>query len=291
MPFKIVLTEFWRDLHNTTSTFIFSLLLGFIVFFVSGVSNYLNKIFESPKWNADLVVLPKGITPELAIANLLKGLPDGLIPIALFNTLLQQSQGSSIKVLGFIPFKNNNSEVEIALTDTDLKDFTNLKDNSLWSDLAISNLNLKRSEFRPREYYETPEWHDQVIMGILVKGSIKELNSFKNLIDRKTVAQAFFVGNENSLLYAKLTQLKTGLYTTTGFVLLTSLLGLLLALKNMSIKRNSLDLVLKELKYKPNILKQIKLIQILAFIILPILIGILISTFSFEVMQRIIFNI
>ena len=288
MALKILITEFLRDLQNAVSTFVFSLLLGFILLFVVGVTDHLNKVFASPNWNADLVILPKGTSPELAIADLIKGFPDGLIPSALFNTLMQQSQGSSVKILGFIPYRNSSGTSEIAVTDPELKNFNELKNKSIWSDFSLTDLNLKRSEFQPVEIYQTPEWHDQVLMGMLVKGSQSEISGLKNLIDRKTVAQAFLVGRETSSAHTKLEQLKKTLYVVTAFVFLSTLLGLLLALKNMNSKRKSLELVLKELKFSPSILLQFKVMQIFLFILLPILIGCVLSHFSFGVVLSLI---
>ena len=291
MAFKIVFTEFVRDLHNTLSTFVFALLLGFIVFFVGGLSSYLNKVFESPKWNVDLVILPKGITPELAIANVVRGSPGGLVPLALFNTLLQQSEGSSVKLLGLIPYKSQYGNVEIAVTDPELKDFYELKKESLWRDFDFTDLKLKRPDFYPSDSYQTPEWHDQVLMGILVKGNSTELTKLQNLIDRKTIAQAFFVGNENNGLQTKLIHLKKGLYLVTGFVVLSTLLGLLLALKNMNSKRNSLELVLMELKFERTLLIKIAAIQTGLFILFPVVVGYMISMLSFDAVQRFVFNL
>lgn len=291
MAFKIVYTEIRRDLHNAVSTFIFSLFLGFILFFVSGVSTYLNKVFEPPKWNADLLILPKGISPEAAVMDFARGLPDGLIPLALFKTLLQQSAGSSVKVLGFIPYKDSDGKAEVALTDSGLKDFLDLKDKSLWSEINLTNLDLKRPQFQPAENYQTPEWHDQVLMGILAKGNSTEIAGLKNLIDRKTIAQAFYVDSEKSEMHAKLMQLKTGLYLCTGFVFFSTLLGLLLALKNMMAKRQTLELVLKELKFKPAILAKITLIQIVLFFVFPVALGCIFSSLSFELIQSFIFHL
>ena len=291
MAFKVVFTEFIRDLQNSATTFIFSLLLGFILFFVGGVSNYLNTVFEAPKWNVDMLILPKGITPELAAANLTKGAPDGLIPLALFNTLLQQSHGSTIKLLGIVPYKNSDGNPEIAVTDSELKDFADLNKNSLWKEFKLTELNLKRADFKPVEVYQTPEWRDQVLMGIIVNGSTSEISGLKTLIDRKTIAQAYFVGPENADSHVKLVKLKRGLFLTVGFVLLSTLLGLLLALKNMKAKRNSIELVLNELKFKSTMLTQIKALQFFVFIVFPIALGFLFSILSFNTIQSYIFNI
>ncbi|MGZ3691417.1 MAG: hypothetical protein ACXVAX_07935 [Pseudobdellovibrio sp.] len=288
MAIKILVTEFLRDLQNALSTFIFSLLLGFILLFFVGVADHLNKVFKTPNWNVDLVILPKGTSPELTIADLLKGEPDGLIPIALFNTLMQQSQGTTVKLIGFIPYKNSNGVPEVAVTDTELKNFVELKNKSIWSDFTFTDINVKRPEFQPKEMYETPEWHDQVLMGALVKGSTAELTGLKELIDRKTVAQAFFVGHETSATHAKLEQLKKTLYVTTALIALSTLLGLLLALKNMNSNRKSLELVLAELKFETSVITQFKLMQIFLFILLPIALGCLLSQLSFNFIMSLI---
>lgn len=81
------------------------------------LSSHLRQVFDSPAWNADLVILPKGVTPEGAIQSVLVGKPAALIPHALFETLSQQSRGSSVKHLGFIPFEDENSKIGVAFTD------------------------------------------------------------------------------------------------------------------------------------------------------------------------------
>ena len=282
MVFKIVKTEFLRDLQNSLSVFVFSVFLGFTLFFVNGVSDHLNRLFASPKWNLDLVVLPKAITPEAAIANFDKGAPDALIPMALFKTLLQQSQGSSVKILGFIPYKAADGTAAIAVTDAELKGFSELKNNSFWSGFKITDINQARSDFKPADLYQTEEWKDQVLMGMAVKGSAAEISGLKNLIDRKTVAQAFLVGENNNNSYLKLLQLENGLIAITFFIILSTLLGLLLAVKNMNAKRKVLEVVLKELKFESKLLIQVWSLQIAALIVVPILLGTLVAWFCLQ---------
>ncbi len=293
MVFRIVKTEFYRDLHNSLSTIFFSLILGFILSFGLTLSSYLSRIFESPHWSVDMLILPKGITPEIAVSNFVKGSPDGLIPLALYNTLSIQIQNApgSLKILGFLPYLNAEEKPEIAVTDPDLKDFAQLKQSAVWSHYSLTDLNLKRAELSSRENYRTPEWGDQVLMGVMATGSTQELTSLKNLIDRKTIAQAFFVGAENNDTYNKLTQLKRGLFLIMLFIFVSSLLGFWLALKNMNQKRSSIELVLKELKYNKTLLLKIKSIQLFMTIVFPILIGFMLSKFGFVLVQSFIFNL
>lgn len=297
MAFKIVLTEFFRDFHNSVSTILFSVIVGFIICFVVDTSSYLNKIFASPRWNIDMLILPKGITPEHAAVSITKGTADGLIPLALFTTLSQQIQsshdqntGASLKILGFIPYINSQGSSEVAVTDNELKNFQGINQNSFWANFTFTDLKLKRQEFQPSSDYRTPEWGDQVLMGIIANGDPTELNNLKNLIDRKTIAQAFYVGSENSDTHLKLIKLEKGLFITTGFIFISTILGLLLALKNMKNKMSILELVLSELKYNKFIIKKVKFLQVLLVIILPILLGFAASKISFDIIQGFIFN-
>ena len=156
--------------------------------------------------------------------------------------------------------------------------FNSVKDKSVLDSYEKNDWNNVYNKFANMESYQTAEWGSKVILGILVKGSDEALKSLKTLIDRRTVAQAFFVNTENTANQdSKFLKLKSILNKLTFFILILVAIGLFLSLQTLKNNRKNIFQNFDELRF-PKLLKhQFYLTQIISLILTPALLGYLIA--------------
>lgn len=286
MSFFLFATEFKRSFKNSLITIILCLTLGFILITSVNFKNYLEFIFTPEPWGAGLIILPKGSTPESARKNILAGKPDGLIPQALYETLLtqiadeQKKQGSgkfSIQLMAFVPFNAKADQPAIGALDLNAAKIFFESNKSFLSHLPLEDWNTKKLDYVYDENYHTAEWGQKTLFAILANGSEEHLKQLSVLINRRTVAEAFYVDDAHSDSFMKLTKLKSSLTFLTGLILLLTGLGLLLSFEILNANRKNISLILKELKITDSTKIKFYLLQILFLTIVPTSVGLLIG--------------
>lgn len=284
MILKTFLIESRRSFKLVFTLFLCSFLFGFAAFSSFELKNYIEKLFSPTEWGIDLAILPKGTSPESLKRSLLTGRPEGLIPVALFKTLQAQitdeQRKSSLtqptfKALGFLPYQKNGS-TQIAILGNP-EDFFVKDDRSIWSSIKLTDWNQQIDDLSNLPNYKTPEWGSQVLMGILIKGESEPLLKLKEMINRRTVAQAWVMKAGISTDDQKINQLETALYTFTCLIFLCLVPGLILSFIILSARRNEIFIVLKEIGWKQASQLQFILLQIVILFLIPCTLGVFTS--------------
>jgi len=178
----IVKTEIQQAKLYFLFLFLISMTLGSSLRLIEVSESKIKELSSQDIWGADLAVVPKGITLIDFKREILAGHSSSLLPEAIYDTTLSLSNGqfeaTALLTLqgpqgGEVMFKGNSSV----------------------------GLDWLRSKVTPREFheqnvYQTPEWGRKVISGFFVKGSPAAMKSLKDLIDRRTVAQAIIISQQ-----------------------------------------------------------------------------------------------
>lgn len=285
MTLSILLTEFRRSFKNSLISFLLCLTLGFTVVVSFNFKTYLEKLFTPLQWGASVLILPKGLNPDAAYKNVLDGEPAGLLPEALYETLKAQIRDEQVKhgltespleFIAFVPFKKDGVVTLGALDFDHAKDFFT-KHDSLLKPFPLVDWRAAKSNLNQPEKYQTAEWKDKTFFAALANGSAEYLSQLMTLINRRTVAEAFYVDNQKSDTAVKLASLETGLKFLTGFVLGLAFLGLLLSFEMQATQRKQIYQVLNELKVEKSIQTNFYIGQVFALGLVPISLGALIG--------------
>lgn len=271
--------------------------LGFILITSIHFKNYLELVFTPEPWGAGLIILPKGLTPEQARKNILSGKPDGLLPQALYETLLtqiqdeQKKQGSekfSVQLMALVPFNTKPDQPAIGVLDLNLAKAFFESHKSFLSHLPLEDWNTKKLDYVYDENYHTAEWGQKTLFAILANGSNEHLKQLNTLINRRTVAEAFYVDDEHSDSFLKLAKLKSSLNFLTGLILLLTFLGLLLSFEILNSYRKNISLILKELKISEPVRIKFYFMQILFLTAIPTSVGLLVGIYLWPSIKLII---
>lgn len=243
-------------------------LLLFLTAFVMGASFSLIKkaekrilaISSEENWDADILIVPKGITLIDFKREILSGNLSALLPEALFDTTLDLSQGR-IQAVALLPFKKENG-VEVMYKGS--------------QDVGLKWLN-QQVTLRPYEasqsIYQTKEWGTKVIAGFFIRAPYLMVKEIKDLIDHKTVAQAIIIEQQMRNDRETKEQLQKAL-TSYGVVLLAmialSIGSLYLIMKNrLKLSLNVLD----EIGFSKMQLAQFSVQLFLMSVLIPLVLG------------------
>lgn len=281
MGFSFFITEFRRTLQVCTALILFCFIAGLVFFSSIEMSDYLTRLFEDIDIGVDMIILPKGITPESMQKSLINGQPEALMPIALFETLQKQIEdevshkklaAAPLSILAILPFHNNQGEIEIAKVGDE--NFIRDIKKTAWANYRFRNLTEVKPQFQPAEVYATEEWTDKTIFSILASGQKEALGNLKKLIDRRTIAQAYFLNPGRSDNALKLQKLKTGLQTLTGIILISLLLGILISFQKLQVQRKLIFQTLDEMRKGKEIKLYFYTYQLVLLLIFPVLLGV-----------------
>jgi len=279
---SLFFTEVRRSLRVTLALVLCALLSGLTGYSALTAKRYIETIFKPVTWNADLMILPKGVTPEGLQRSLLSGEPEGLLPLALFETLQAQVNqemlqkhlpAPALRVLGFVPFRSAG-HTQVAFVG-DREAYFAEQTYSIWRDYSWNKWTDVQSDLAARPGYQTPEWKDKVLMGVLARGEPGPIASLKNLIDRRTVAQGVLVRPGDSDMDHRLAQLDQGLWAVVGLIFVCLLPGLVLALIVLGERRKRVLIVMHELGFTSAQRLQLLLFQVLFLILAPAGLGVL----------------
>ena len=280
MGFRIFLTELRRTTGTCVSLFLLCTLSGFVIASSFYLSEYLANLFQDVNLGVDMVLLPKGITPETMQKSLINGEPEALMPLALFETLQKQISEEmgrknladpSLRIMGILPYHAASGAVEIA-TIGDQNIIRNLS-STIWQSYPQKNLNDVQSLLIPKEKYSTDEWKDKTLFAVLVTGAKDVTASLKQLIDRRTIAQAYYLNPNETATAAKLKKLNSGLEYLAGIILLSAILGMWISFQKLAIQRKIILQSLQELQLNPKIKYELYLFQLLVLVFVPVILG------------------
>jgi hypothetical protein len=216
-----------------------AILLGISLSLAWQAESEIYRLFAEEKWNADLIVLPKGITLQDFRQEILSGVTTDFLPEVMFD---------SVKELAQHKFELN---AILSLTDNGELKILTKGDNA---NIGLANVLKKRpnlviSPWVTQNIYSTPEWSNKVIAGFFAAGSESLMMNLKNFIDKKTVGQAILIKSQEMHDQSKREQLQAAL-TTFAIIIGSFLFITLFSLGSILVQRLSTSLiVLRELGF------------------------------------------
>ena len=253
----------------------FALLLLITFILGSGLSLMLqaerriSEISSEESWNADLAVVPKGISLIDFKKELLEGHSTALLPEALFDTTLSLSKGQ-MQATAMLALTDGQGSRVMVRGDIENTGTSWLKTKQ------------KVSEWQPQAIYQTPEWGHKVLTGFFVRGSMVAMESLKELIDRKTVAQAILIRQQMQNDAETRIQLQKALSIYSAVLLSSFMLSV--ALIYLWLKsRISISLkIFNELGFSKSTTQQFILGLFGLFVVLPFVVGFTTTQFLYS---------
>lgn len=295
ISFYLFKTEFKRSLKSCCAALFLSLMLGLILSTAFNFKDYLNSLFKPINWAADLIILPKGLTVQQAHQDILQGQPSGLLPQALYQTLKSQIQQESnslqsptIQIAAIVPYKMNDQKPDVALFDYEQSKSFFISNSNIFDTYQLKDWQEVQSQVGDKSFYRTDEWKDKTIFLILAKGPAQPIENLRQLINRRTVAEAFYVNQEKADDQNRLSNLKFGLNTLISFILLLTLTGLALSFEILRMQHKKIQLVLTELKMKKIIFIRFLVLQFLFLVVTPAALGFFAGAYYWPYLKLII---
>lgn len=186
----------------------FLILICFLTgFSIDQAQISLTKVFDLihiEPWQADLVILPKGISLEDFRKELLSGKTKAFIPEILYQTTLGLSQ-NLFQLQAVLPIESSSG---VTILNEGPQFGTKWLPGSIrlvdWNEDLIS--------------VSHSVWQKKLLAGIFAKGDLEQMQKLKDLIDQRTVAQAFFIQDEQQKAAIVSDQIARELYTFVGIL-------------------------------------------------------------------------
>lgn len=255
-------TEFLQNKVFFLLTVLTSLFLGICAVQGKFAIDKIESLSVHEKWNADVVVLPKGMALADLKQEILTGSPTLFLPEALFDSTRDLIK-NQFSLSAILPIKNDG-KVEVLHKGDNL--------GLGWLDSSIEIV-----PWQDQAQYQTNEWNTRVVAALFASGPKEVMKSFKDLIDRKTIGQAFIIEDEmakgqaqhdDMLFYLRL----VSVLILSLFVSVIFLLAYLL--------RNRLKNVYEILRnhgYQKQVQQKLNTLVFVLFILGPLMIGMILS--------------
>lgn len=204
----LVWTELRQNAKLTVTLLAVSLTLGASAHFAIELNSEIQKLVRPEHWAADMAILPKGITLSTLATELRTGAVKEYLPEALFHSTVDITQGE-VRLSAVLPVHEADGGIAIA-TQGDRR-------------FNFAGWGVRVVDWREQKEHGTPEWGSKVIAAAFASGSTPMLEKLKELIDRKTVAQAVWI-DEAQRASLELQNTLSSLAGALEMVLLSSLI-------------------------------------------------------------------
>jgi hypothetical protein len=190
-----------------------SLLLGISFCYLRQAHQRIASLAIHETWNADLVVLPKGVSLNDFRDELLTGTSSAFLPEAMFDTTMGLAE--------------NKFSLTAVLSLTDDKG-PRVLTKSNFSQIGIDWLKGRQNilPWQEQTTYSTTEWGYKVISGFFASGTEQMMKNLKDLVDRKTVGQALFIKRQQAHDEKIQSELQAALVSYSSLVFFLSLISM-----------------------------------------------------------------
>ena len=251
----IVQTELKQSrLHFVLMTLV-SLIFGFTINLGFKAQQRVASLAVKEVWNADLVILPKGLSLEDLRQELLSGSSKSFLPEAIFDTTFSMAQ-NQFRLGAVLALPGDG-----VLTRGD-------KIGIQWLDGR-----QKIGDWKEQNIYRTAEWGNKVISAFFASGPEGAMKSLKDLIDRKTVAQAIWIKEQTERDQAVQKELLAALWTVSFVFLILIVLLTMLSWFWLKIRLSNSFKVFSEIGITTSIEFKIISCIVFIFILIPIVVG------------------
>jgi hypothetical protein len=253
----ILFTELKQNLKLSLNLSFVSLLLGISISLGFQANHKINELVRPVHWGAEMAIIPKGFTLNQLAENLRKGEAPVLLPEAMFDTTVDMTKGI-LRMSAVLP--------GVGASGTYLM----VRGESI---LDLSWTGLPVQPWIPQTLYSTSDWGTKVIAAAFASGSHENLARLKDLVDRKTVGQAFWIDDVQK---AELEQQRELSHLASGIeaiIVVSLLLSIFLAASWLRANHLSTQVCLTDIGYTRFELRKLQALMILILLVLPLLIG------------------
>ncbi len=257
-------TEFLQNKIFFSLTFLASLLLGSCLIQGKFALEKIESLTVHERWNADVIVLPKGLNVADLKQEIISGKPTRFLPSALYDSTKALIKDRFLLSMILPVTVGTQSQV---LQQGD-------KIGLSWLDPSIPVV-----PWREQITFQNQEWGTQVAAALLASGPPDVMKSFQELIDRKTIGQAFIVHDElvkNEVQHANMFFYLRVISILILFLFL-SIIFLLIHLLKQRLK--NVYQILHTHGFAKSIRFSLVLILGLCFVAIPFATGLLVSSF------------
>lgn len=177
--FSILKIEICQNRLQVAAVMIFSFLAGLMLMVAEKAYQKVSQLVKPVEWSADLVIMPKGLTLQGLAQEILEAKTTHFLPLALFDTTIGLVEDRVQLSALLVRSRNGKPLVQFKGVD-------GLGWNWARPDVEVI-------PWEEQKEYTNPDWGNQVITAFFAKGSMADLNHLKEIIDRKTVAQSFWI--------------------------------------------------------------------------------------------------
>lgn len=255
--FQVALTELRQNKKLATALAAVALLLGVSLHLMVIADTAIKNLVNPVRWGADLAILPKGVTLPMLASELRTNKIENFLPEALFHTTVGMTQGR-LRMTAVLPGNDDGHVIVRTLGDPSVN---------------FAGWGLDLREWAEQSEHGTKEWDHKVIAAAFASGSSADLAQLKEVIDRKTVAQAVWVDSAQKAelsLQGNLSDLAILLDS-----LLLSALGLSLALAGFLFhqRHRETQRCLIDLGWSKGRRRNLQLVLLVTLLIFPMVIG------------------
>ena len=260
-PMTIVWTETKRHLKLTFALIVTGLCLGAGSHFAILVQDAIRNFAKPVPWNVDLAILPKGVGLDDLAQEILSGHSKAVIPEVMFETTRDIVKDAL--EMNAIMVTTGPEGVEVLSKSK----------NALGVNWALGQVQIK--PWREQHEVATEEWGDHVIVAAFARGNEQNIYKLKDLIDRKTVAQAYRIADVNESVRHKSEQL--GKLATLVDLILGVALAIAIWLAVSWLYTNHLETrtALKDLGFGGLFINAVTGVLMLSLTLLPFVVGFL----------------
>lgn len=258
----ILRTEVKQGRWNFVLVTLISFLLGVSVHLAVRAQQKISDIAIREIWNADLAILPKGVNLEDFRKELISAHTTDFIPEALFDTTVGLSEGQF------------RLSAVLALTDTD-----GSRIMQKGADIGLDWLKdrQKITPWQPQTVYQTPEWGNKLLSGFFASGPVAAMQNLKQLIDKKTVAQAIWIQKQQEQNDRTQDELKLALAVFSGVLLLMAVLSFTSILIWLKIRLSNTFKVMDEIGFRTDAQWTVLAGMVILFALIPAFVGFLVT--------------
>lgn len=260
--FWILKIEFFQNKFHFYLIFLIAFLLG-----VSGILSLqaerkISELAIHDQWDADMVVLPKGVTLNDFRSEILSAKTTEFLPEAMFDTTVSMAN-KAFKLTAVLALTDEKSSRILVKGNSDI--------------IGLSWLGNRQNivPWEEQHQYKTPEWENKVLTGFFAAGPKIMMKNFKELIDKRTVGQAIDIKLQKEHDEKVQSQLEQALVVYSGTLILLIFLSFISLLLLLKIRiSNSLN-ILEELGFSQFQISQLLLSLFIFSVISPLVLGVL----------------
>lgn len=263
--FWIVQTEARQNKWHFVFMALISTLLGISFCYMLKAHQQIASLTIHENWNADLVILPKGITLNDFREELLTATTSAFLPEAMFDTTMGLAE--------------NKFSLTAVLALTDNKG-SRVLTKSNFNPIGISWLNNRQNilPWQEQNTYSTTEWGYKVISGFFASGPEVMMKNLKDLVDKKTVGQAIYIKTQQAHDEKIQAALQSALATYGGLMALLACVALTSLLFWLKSRLQNSFSVFQEIGFSASVQRQVLITLASTTCLLPLLLGIFVGS-------------